>query len=139
MSEAEHIAPILDRVLQKIQPSESVRRRNPELFGRQEARQTGGKLAAAQEKQLQSQCESLLMRQGIAYLHLSPRAREQKGWPDLTFVVRGVPHAVELKSAQGKLSDDQRRVLAQMEVNGWRVHVVRRYEAFRDIVTGGEA
>ena len=80
---------------------------------------------AQQERELQRQCEAWLSLHGVEYLHLSPRAREKAGWPDLTFAIGGVPYAVELKTATSKLSDDQRRVLGRMAANGWRCIVAR--------------
>jgi len=91
-----------------------------------------------------------LSRRGIAYLHLSPKARERGGWPDLTFSVSGWDatlhksqdlwiaraYAVELKSASGRLSDVQRAVLGQMQSNGWIVRVVRSFEDFRALIGG---
>ena len=94
------------------------------------------------ESELQKQCEAWLMRNNVAYLHLSPRAREKQGWPDLIFLYRGRPYAIELKTATGRLSEAQERMLAQMRCNGWLVHVLRSYSAFIDIVmdieTAGE-
>lgn len=89
---------------------------------------------AAEEAGLQKLCEQELNRNGIAYLHLSPRAREKKGWPDLTFVVNGIPVAVELKSATGTLSADQKAILDQMERNGWKVAVVRNFDGFNGVL-----
>jgi len=80
------------------------------------------------ESELQRDCENELSLRGIEYLHLSIKARERKGWPDLTFSVpfhregwrcptccaRGRHYAVELKTATGRLSDDQKRVLARI-------------------------
>lgn len=92
------------------------------------------------EKKLQSECEKELHRRKIAYLHLSPRAREKKGWPDLTFALKlfpcTYPVAVELKSKSGKLSQDQVRVLTQMHENGWRVFVMRDMKSFIDLLNG---
>ncbi len=90
---------------------------------------------AKSESELQKACESFLSRHGIEFLHLSPRAREKAGWPDLTCCVNGKPLAVELKTVTGKLSDDQKRVLAAMKGNGWQTHVLRSYEAFTAVVT----
>ena len=94
--------------------------------------------AAKLESDLQKKCESYLMRHAITYLHLSPRAREKRGWPDLTFCLEGKPMAIELKTATGRLSDDQKRVLPAMERDGWHVHVVRSYREFVRIVEGRE-
>ena len=99
----------------------------------EEAKATG---EASLERDLQKACESWLIRNNVAYLHLSPRAREKAGWPDLTLVYQGVPHAIELKTATGKLSEAQERMLALMRTNGWIVHVVRSYAEFVEVVTG---
>ena len=90
------------------------------------------------EKELQRLCEQELSRRGIEYIHLSFRAREKRGYPDLTFALDGVPVAVELKSATGKLSPDQVKVMQRMERNGWRTHVVRSFEQFRKIIKEGK-
>jgi hypothetical protein len=92
------------------------------------------KVDGTAEKEIQRLCEMELSRRGIVYLHLSPMAREKCGWPDLTFVVLGVPYAVELKTAAGKLSEDQIRVMREMERNGWRTHIVRSFEEFRELL-----
>jgi len=88
------------------------------------------------ERDLQRDCENLLSQRGIEYLHLSPRAREKRGWPDLVFSVRGRAYAVELKSATGRLSDAQKRCLTRMAGNGWMVRVVRDFETFSAILGG---
>ena len=90
---------------------------------------------ARQERELQTLCERELNRRGIAYLHLSPRARERAGWPDLVFVVEGIPYAVELKTAAGRLTPEQRQMLQGMAANGWRTHVVRDFESFHALLT----
>lgn len=95
------------------------------------------KADATAEKALQSLCESELNRRGIVFLHLSFRAREKAGYPDLTFVLDSTPIATELKSATGKLTESQKRVLSAMAVNGWQVHVVRSFEAFCVILNAG--
>ena len=102
------------------------------------------------EKELQGQCEARLRRDGIEFLHLSPRAREKKGWPDLTFALRMPtscktcfvhyheprPVAVELKTATGRISEDQKRTLGRMAGNGWQVRVARDYDTFCAILAG---
>ena len=94
------------------------------------------KASVAYEKGLQTLCEQELSRRGIEYLHISHRAREKKGWPDLVFALAGRAVAVELKSRSGKLSADQERVLANMRHNGWAVHVVREFVSFVQILRG---
>jgi len=89
---------------------------------------------AIAEKTLQSLCESELNRRRIVYLHLSFRAREKIGWPDLTFVIAGVPHAVELKTATGTLSASQKEMLRRMMENGWRSDIVRSFDEFLTVI-----
>jgi len=92
------------------------------------------------EKELQRLCEQELSRRGIVYLHLSFRAREKKGWPDLAFVLPtvqskpGIPWAVEVKTIVGRLSKEQKAMLRDMALNGWQVRVIRSFEDFRDIL-----
>ena len=92
------------------------------------------------EKALQSQCESALASRGIYYLHLSFRAREKVGHPDLTFSVAGQAYAVELKTATGTVTAQQRAALLQMgdAVNGATARVVRDYDSFIALIGGDE-
>ena len=89
------------------------------------------------EAELQRACEAWLMRNDIAYLHLSPRAREKRGWPDLTFTYRGVPFGIQLKTATGKLTAEQISTLAQADRNGWTTAVCRSFREFRAAVESG--
>ena len=89
---------------------------------------------AQEEAPLQRLCEQELSRRGIVYLHLSFRAREKIGWPDLTFVISGCPYAVELKTATGKLSEAQAWTLGRMKENGWSCHVCRSFDQFQTIL-----
>ena len=96
------------------------------------------------EKDLQGLCENELHRKGYAFLHLSIFAREKSGWPDLVFSLRrrggvqgiGIPCAVELKSATGKLSAEQIKMLTRMKNDGWAVFVMRNFDTFRDLLLG---
>ena len=114
---------------------------HPEEYQRMlETEQT--KADEKQEKQLQTTCENLLRLRGIEYLHLSFRAREKCGWPDLVFALPqgddrpGIPMAVELKTARGRLSDDQVKVLTRMQANGWCVRIIRSFEDFKRLLDG---
>lgn len=89
---------------------------------------------AQEEAPLQKLCEQELSRRNIVFLHLSFRAREKIGWPDLVFCLHGKPMAVELKSAHGRLTDEQRYTLNRMEGNGWHVDTIRSFEAFRELL-----
>ena len=88
------------------------------------------------EAVLQKTCEQELHRRDIAYLHISFRAREKAGWPDLVFALHGRPIAIELKSAAGTLSDDQTAMLKRMEFNGWEVYVMRAFREFYYLLEG---
>ena len=96
------------------------------------------KIDGQAEKELQRLCEQALNSRGIVYLHLSPMAREKIGWPDLVFCVCGKPYAVELKTLKGKLTVDQSRMMIRMEGNGWHTHIIRSYDAFRELLDGRE-
>ena len=80
---------------------------------------------AVPESQTQDECEQWLTLHRHVYLHLSCKAREKKGWPDLVFWVRGIPFAVELKNATGTLRKEQAEILQEMADDGVHVAVCR--------------
>ena len=93
------------------------------------------------EKDLMRLCMAELSRRGVRVVHhLSHRAREHAGYPDLTFVWRGVPMACELKTRMGVVSADQEATLAAMRLDGWRTMVCRTFDHFRRWVSseGGD-
>ena len=94
--------------------------------------------AVESEKVLQSACEGYLRREDTFCLHLSCRAREKAGAPDLMFAWHGVPMAIELKSRTGRLSAVQVSTLAQMERNGWETAVCRSYTEFQAVLAAAE-
>jgi len=116
--------------------SDTVRRMNPTVFGGGLAivpAETGETKAAMKlEKELQRLCEGILRQRGIEFLHLSPFAREHKGYADLTFPRPGDGRfvAVELKSANGRLSEDQKRCLARLTKCGALCFVIRSFTDF---------
>lgn len=87
------------------------------------------------ERDIQRTCEAILAQKGIEYLHMSHRAREKKGWPDLTFAVRGQPCAVEIKTETGTVSVEQEAILARLKWNGWHTKVIRSTTKFHEFVT----
>ena len=87
-----------------------------------------------QEARLQHECEAWLSYRGVEHLHLSPRAREHAGWPDLTFAIAGTACGVELKTRAGKLSLAQSDCLSRLRDNGWRTAVCRSLDELRDFV-----
>ncbi len=84
------------------------------------------------ERDLQHKCEQYLQLHQVVYLHLSPRAREKEGWPDLVFMFNRIPYAIELKTATGKLTTAQEELLEQMREQGWMVAVCRSFADFID-------
>ena len=125
------------RINSKFIPHDILMRMRPEdrkAAGQLTPQEITDRHAVKLERELQKQCETYLTRHAIEYLHISHRAREKKGWPDLSFAVDGTPMAIELKTATGTLSDDQERVLAAMRRNGWQVHIVRSYQEFVRVV-----
>jgi len=92
------------------------------------------KLEQKSEKELQTRCEQELNRRNIVYLHLSFRARERIGWPDLVFVIKGTPYAIELKTTKGKLTIEQINLLTRMADNGWTAKVCRNFDEFLTVI-----
>ena len=84
------------------------------------------------EKDLLRICQQELSRRGVRVVHhLSHRAREHAGYPDMTFVLRGVPMACELKTKRGVVSAEQEATLAAMRLDGWHTMVCRSFDHFR--------
>jgi len=92
------------------------------------------KLEKQSERELQKLCESELNRRNIVYLHLSFRAREKIGWPDLVFAIKGRPYGIELKTTKGILSTEQSNLLLRMAENGWTVDICRSFDEFLTVI-----
>ncbi len=87
------------------------------------------------EKDLLRMCKQELGRRGVRVVHhLSHRAREHAGYPDLTFVLQGVPMACELKTARGVVSADQEATMAAMRLDGWSTMVCRSFDEFLEFL-----
>jgi len=87
------------------------------------------------EADILKQCEQWLTLHGVCYLHLSPKAREKKGWPDLVFCWRCVPWAIEIKTPTGRTTPDQDDILLALRGDGWHVAVCRSLPDLIDAVT----
>lgn len=92
------------------------------------------------EKELLRDCCNEICRLGGWYLHLSPRAREKVGCPDILAMLNGKFYAVELKTRKGVVSEDQKRNLADLARNGAICAVIRDFLTFRNLIktTKGE-
>lgn len=88
------------------------------------------------ERELQRLAELELGRRGIWYLHLSPRAREKVGCPDIIACVAGRFVGIELKSATGKLSESQIKNLEHIADCGGKTAVVRTMTQFIELLDG---
>ena len=88
------------------------------------------------EKIIQKAITSCLDRLGIP--HICPpmymRSTLPVGWPDLTFVVKGIPYAVEVKTAVGKRSKEQIEMHERLSRHGWHVHTVRSLDEFLKVI-----
>lgn len=88
------------------------------------------------ERELQDTIESMLRLRDILPL----RQRMDKptsgavGWPDFTFAIGGEAFAVECKVGSNDLSDAQKRVKAQLELNGWTYILARSTEPIRELL-----
>jgi hypothetical protein len=109
-----------------------------EAMGIQLPAERAEKMAKQAERDLQRDCENLLRLRGIEFLHLSHRAREKEGWPDLVFALRSAFCAVELKVGVKQPSTEQERCLASLKANGARVSVCRTLEEFRAFLDADE-
>jgi hypothetical protein len=79
------------------------------------------------ERQLQEQICALLRNRGIVFQRsrMDRKTTGTVGWPDISFAFNGIPHAWEIKTATGKLSEEQSRCIEAMRKNGWNVQIIR--------------
>lgn len=87
------------------------------------AREVGARLMS--EKQWQALVLSFAAAHGWWAYHPFDSRRSSSGWPDLTLVRGGELVFMELKKHNGKVSDDQARVITMLEEAGQEVHVCR--------------
>ena len=78
-----------------------------------------------QEDELHDQVEAFLRRNDIPYVHsrMDKPSTIRKGWPDFTAMRKGWVACVELKGPHGKLSDDQKEVIMELQGAGVPVEV----------------
>lgn len=88
------------------------------------------------ESQLQKQIADILRIKGIAFCkaRFDKRSNITAGWPDLTFAIKGVPVAFEVKVDKNKMTKDQMDCHTNMEKNGWQVYCIRSIEAAVDLI-----
>lgn len=103
--------------------------------GTSEPEQT--KTADEPEKRLQAKIEAYLTEHGFYWFHDRSRGCNQRGFPDL---VAALPNGrtvwLELKSAGGRMSDEQRMVGAKLAFLGHGFYEIRSYRRFLEIMEG---
>ena len=81
------------------------------------------------EKELHRQISKILDAKGVVFIHsrTDKRTTNRKGTPDFLFSIRGHSFAWEVKTASGRLSLEQERMLDRMSnpPNQWNVAVIR--------------
>jgi len=101
-----------------------------------------------EEEKLQNRCEGLLETYKIKYLHLTTAINRRiagerhsfsvegnKGYPDLMILLPGrIVLFVELKSKAGKLTNEQKMVMEELQGLGFQYHVCRDFDVFREII-----
>lgn len=100
------------------------------------------------ESYIQNLCESYLTMRHLPYLHLTTAIKRRIAGRFYTLPVEGMtgyqdliiflPKArvllVELKSEKGKLSDDQKRVFAELGKKAHLVFTVRSFDEFKELL-----
>jgi len=94
------------------------------------------------ESKLMAKCIKHCDEQGWPCWHDRSRRRNQPGWPDLfIFQPEGRLKLIETKAAKGVFSKDQQALHRTLAWLGHKVHQVRSYKRYLDVVyedMGGE-
>jgi hypothetical protein len=82
-------------------------------------------LDASMEKSLHNMLIQYLNLHNIFYIHsnMAKRSTATKGTPDFLFAIDGQACALECKTADGELSEDQEKAITAMRKNGWAIEV----------------
>jgi len=99
------------------------------------------KMKAVRESEIHRQINQECHRRGLLAFHgaMHKRSARTPGEPDYTVLLPGGKVLlVEVKTKSGNLSDDQERVAAHAWQLGHKVHVVRSFVEFHDLVKGIE-
>jgi len=96
-----------------------------------------------EERAIQQDIERDLMRRGIIVCRprMDRKSTIRKGWPDLTFAYRGRFVALEVKTASGKLSHDQRDCIEALRSDpcGGVVAIVRSLRDVQSVLASIDA
>ena len=119
--------------LHDLMPNDSLRRRNPHLFGESRVEGRGSKDGLGREAELHEAIFDECRRRGWIALHgsMAERTCRTLGEPDFVILAgSGRVLFVECKTKTGKLSPAQAALRFQAEHLGHTVHVVRSMEEF---------
>lgn len=86
------------------------------------------------ESDLQAKIERYCRDHGYYFFHDRSRGDNAKGHPDLVIAIHHRTLWLELKSAQGRLSSEQRQVRLQLLQLGQEWHEVRSFKQFLTII-----
>jgi hypothetical protein len=91
------------------------------------------KATAQAERELQKQIRQFLNLRDILFICPAMFRKSQlpPGWPDISFVYRGVPILWECKSFAGKLRANQEHIITELVRNGWNFRLIRSLEEAR--------
>ncbi len=79
------------------------------------------------EREIQNQIADYLRLHEITFYNsrMDRKATIGRGLPDFAYAYHGIPIAIEVKTKDGKTSDEQNKCHEKMRENGWKVYVVR--------------
>ena len=99
------------------------------------------KMKAVRESEIHKQISQECHRRGLLAFHgaMHKKSARTPGEPDYTVLLPGGKVLlVEVKTTTGNLSEAQERVAGHAWQLGHKVHLVRKFEEFRDLVKGYE-
>jgi hypothetical protein len=88
------------------------------------------------ERELQRLLGEYLRKWGIPYnvSRFDKKTTGTPGWPDFTFPFKGKFYALECKSEEGKLSEDQENCERAIKANGGEYHVIRKLQQVKELL-----
>lgn len=136
-------ANIPNHILERMSPEDRVR------YGHVKAVEiAGGAVLAQTSKETltkgEEEAERTFQKQVVQYLnllgveHINPPMNRKsilpEGWPDFTLAYKGVPVALECKTATNRVRPEQNKRIEALRANGWRAEVVRSLDEVKEIL-----
>lgn len=96
---------------------------------------------ARAEKLLQADIAQYLTLLEVEFIQpsMAKKSALPKGWTDFTLAYRGIPLAIEVKNADGKVKPEQSDCHERLRKCGWLVFVVRSLAEVQSILRGIDA